>query len=295
MLEARASTSGGADWRAKLDQHLGGGFLEAVEMEQHRILRFGLPAVLEIKPDVVSGILSGYSQKECGGVIACRPRREQVERVFCAERSICIENVSRSPYRSYLPKQTAWKATMTEVASDGLLPVEFHSHPIPVKNSGEFRAEYMNMTRTSRADELIADTVVTWGQHALAIPQIVVVRASPKSTELFIGLFGGLVAPPDFESAIREAGLRKTTDIANSVFELVGEKHPVLGGLLGIGVFALSALSGAGKGLGLMEAKMVGTAQAYFGVARTTEMARISLPDRPVGQRTLESIYTLEL
>lgn len=193
------------------------GYLEPLAPETPRLLRLRLPALVRFVPEVVSSILDSWTQKEHGGVLCCGPITDEGGRIVVAEAAMMLPNMSRSPYSTFLADSRGRAAALRDVLAGGAIPFEFHTHPVRRKRKGSNLAEGFLMLSTSMADQSLANIAVRYRTHVFFVPQVVMVRDLLYGSGLFVGVYGGLVCPPNFEAEVQKAGFARMEEMAKTI------------------------------------------------------------------------------
>jgi hypothetical protein len=306
------------DWFAPFEKFLGSGFLEVITIEQKEILRVTPPFTVKFEPAAIQKILKGLTQRvERGGILACRPIMDGMIKVLCVERAIFVPNASVNPRDCYEPSPNDWNKAMAEVFfKDQILPVEFHSHPISRRKPGEKLLEYFYQMGASPEDQLIAEPILEIGNYRIAIPQAILIKDVQTREGFFTGIYGGLIAPKDFEPDILNAGGKRAIQLGEKILKwfqqyLSDPKKKEAGKAIGVGsiiagflfpqvaISLLGFLLGAGflcvyRLLPLMES-IIGEEMPYFGFANVSRTLRIKIPYFDIANYSLKELQTIKL
>lgn len=293
---------------------IGNGFLELITIEHKEILRLKSPFTVKIEPTVAGKILDSLSLAlERGGILAGKPIIDGNENVLLVEDAIFIKNISGNPRNSYLPYQPDWKKAMNKVLFvDKLLPIEFHSHPISNRKPGYKHLEYFNQMGASQNDQFLAEPVIQIGNYQIAIPQAILIKEIQTSLGFFVGIYGGLIAPKDFEPEIMKAGGEKAYELAKVIFNyfqklMSDSKKKRITQILGFGagislllfpqflVFLLLAgYFSIWRFIPIMES-IRGEEMPYFGIATTSKTLKIKIPIFNLANYSLNQLTVIKL
>lgn len=282
------------------EQLMKNGFLEFVTIKQKEVLRLKPPFILRFEPSVNQKIFNNLPHRvESGGVLSCRPILKGIERILNIERADFIKNVSRNPYNSYKPRRKDWYKTMSEIVfRNRLLPIEFHSHPISKRKPNKNFFEYLSQMGASTPDQLLSEPIIQFENYSIVVPQAILIKDT-RSTSFFVGIYGGLIAPKDFEPMIVKLGTEKAIELGCTIYKFLRQylSDPkkleaakiisVIAAILGI-IFVKQTISFLGflTAMGLivvsrlmpMFESLGGKEFPYFGIAHLSRELRISIP-----------------
>jgi hypothetical protein len=305
------------DWYVLFENLLGNNFLEIIIIEQKEILRIKPPLTIKFEVNIIQKIVTGLAQKvERGGILGCRPITNGLEKVLSVEQVIFIKNVSRAPYNSYLPRQADWNKAMVEIIFENqLLPLEFHSHPISKKNSDSKLFEYFGQMGASRGDRSLSNLIVQIGNYKVAIPQAIFIKDIQTSAGFFVGIYGGLVAPRNFEPEIIKIGGEKLIKFGETIMkwfqeQLADSKKKEIAKALGI-ISIIAGLAVPGVAISLLGFLLVtgylsiwrifplaesvmGKEMPYFGMANVLRTLRIRVPSFNIANSSLKDLITIK-
>lgn len=212
------SDSTGPDWVGSIEDLAGAGFLESLSAAPNLVLRLRTPFWVRFAPESVEALLDSWTQKERGGILACRPAIEGDMRVLQVNLVHFVRNTSRSPYTSYIPDAAERECALRRVLiADKSVPIEFHSHPVPRRRNGFDLSERLQQLLTSAADQSCAEVQVRLGRYAVHVAQAVLVKDLPYAPGLFVGIYGGLISPANFEDSVKKAGYDAMADMAKLI------------------------------------------------------------------------------
>ena len=151
--------------------------------------------------EIIQELKDGYDPElEKGGFILFRPEHLEGETILTAEQIIWIQNTSTTPHRSYTIKTLTHKQVEKESYEKGLLPLQFHTHPMPEATDVYGFLNYLRNLNTSDADKVVSYNHFDTGERKLVLPDILVVGHGMFNSEPFIGMYNGLITPLDFEA-----------------------------------------------------------------------------------------------
>ena len=183
--------------------------------EQGEVLEYFLKNPKSFLLDsVIQRIKEGYvHNEEKGGYIIFQPIKIKERWNFEASQVIflenCIENYPqfrRTKENAYLPDLEQKKNVFSSALDKGLIPIGFHTHPSKGDNSLERVFNSYFNKNTSEQDRFACSQTKSVNGKKLLLPEILVVGDDNLTGEVFVGIYGGNVAPLNFEES-REGNL----------------------------------------------------------------------------------------
>ena len=303
-----------ADLFLPYDKLIGKGFLEQVIIADENIIRIYPPFSLKFEPSLNFAIFNNLPQRvERGGILGCKPIFGLKERMLIVNQFIFVKNIARNRYNSYIPDEREWNKAMTRIIlKEHLIPIEFHCHPISKIKPGSKALEYLNQMGTSPADQRLSIPIVEFGNYRIAVPQAVFIKNLQTNDGFFIGVYGGLIAPNNFEKYLILAGSEKIFEICKSIFNWVKSdprrKQVALKIMAATGVISILFLPQAIRLLGMLmvtgdkSMKIISTISSYkgeimkyFGIANTINSTIIKFPKFDFSNISLNDLKLFEL
>lgn len=294
-----------ADMEIWLNSLINGGIL--VKSGQPKLADATVPYVLSTPIQVcISAQAAGRLRrryrpdKEIGGIMLAEPTVDQSDRSLIVNRIRFIRNLSDEPETKYLAGNQPYRLNQMHrcllgtKAGKHYIPIWFHSHPIHDPNFSDAVMSYFEMTNSDQDMKVATRRIACESlRKSLSLPSALMLVT--KDGGLFVGIYGGDVAPVDLKQAAIGILGDQATDLARSALDWgFGDNASgwrKLGGALGaIGAVVTSALMGAGlyaqnpKSVATVN-ELVTNLQAaakqnkYFGMSKEGEL-RISIPKK---------------
>jgi hypothetical protein len=162
-------------------------------------LRLSTELSVYFEEDIIALLKSNYETgREIGGIISIAPEFREGKRFFYVKEITFITNRSDTPHRSYRPDEEELSKARQKALKRKMLPFNFHSHPTEGDNILSESFNYYSMLDTSDADKIYRYLGIEIGQNKLRLPDVLIVANGKMKSGLFIGIYGGLIAPLDF-------------------------------------------------------------------------------------------------
>lgn len=183
--------------------------------------RLNAPCDFYFPPKIINTLQDNVDQNfEKGGIVRFSYSKLNEIVRFVATNIDFITNRSDSPESSYLPDNAELNISFKNAIDNNEIPFEFHTHPTiyseydDVIDEGEHYLEQLN---TSIEDQFCTlSSKLKYKNYDLRTPDILIVY---NVSSLFIGFYGGLVAPMCFTErkkvASREGARRIFSEINN--------------------------------------------------------------------------------
>ncbi len=142
-------------------------------------------------------LLKSYHDRyETGGILLCKPALRNGEGYLINHDVAFIKNISSRPEISYQEDPEEYKKALSFCFDALCIPMEFHTHP---KIEVDSLRDILTHPGTSPEDQELSNPAVRISDYRFVIPNALIERPlfSTDST-LFFGVYGGLIAPPDF-------------------------------------------------------------------------------------------------
>jgi hypothetical protein len=213
----------------KLIEYKNAGFLDTKTIDGNELLYLTTPCRFRINEKIVADLKSSYkSDEEIGGVLWAKPTIKDREIVHIIDKVSYIRNAIEDNLRSdnrnrsntYLPDGKQLNQTLNDLFLQGYLPVKFHTHPVKGTNFLHSLA-YPNLkTETSGQDKYESYLPHTIESTKLLMPRGLIVGNDISSSDIFIGVYNGFIAPTEFEDSkkkIQQENFQKTIDLVSSI------------------------------------------------------------------------------
>lgn len=192
--------------------------------------------------------------REIGGLLLAEPIKGANGKVLFVDNVNFIKNISSKPESSYLPMGNRQEYMHNYLAGvqrgKYYIPIWFHSHPVQDPNISKSVMSYFELMN-SEQDMKIATKEITYEvlRKSLSFPSALVLVTADK--ELFVGIYGGRIAPTDLRQAVVEILGYQAGDLVMASLKLGFEEgasnwQKLWGILLAIGSAAFAMIDTAG-------------------------------------------------
>lgn len=137
---------------------------------------------------------------EKGGILLTSIKRLKGKIVLTLEKVDFIQNIAPEPSISYEFDPFVFKQHVHNAFANNRLPIIFHTHPMKSKNIIEEIRMYHSQMETSPPDRCASLFSHEFSLGQLRLPEALIIYDNNLSKGLFIGLYGGLVAPLKFKN-----------------------------------------------------------------------------------------------
>ena len=220
----------------KIIEYKNAGYLETIIVDGYELLHLTTPCRFRVNENIVADLKSNYkADEEIGGVLWTKPTTKDGEIIHVIDNVSYIRNAiednPRSDHRNksnaYLPDSKELNQTLNDLFLQGYLPVKFHTHP--VKGTSFLHSlTYPNlMTETSEQDQRESSLPHIIGNKKILMPRGLIVGNDISSSDIFIGVYNGFIAPTEFENSkkkIQQENFQKTADLVSSINLSDGQK-----------------------------------------------------------------------
>jgi hypothetical protein len=220
----------------KLIEYKNAGYLETKIVDGDELLHLTTPCRFRITENIVSDLKKNYkADEEIGGVLWAKPTTKDGEIIHIVDNVSYIRNAiednprtdDRNKSNAYLPDSKELNQTLNDLFSQGYLPVKFHTHPVKGTNFLH-SLTYPNLrTETSEQDKRESSLPLKIGSKKLLMPGGLIVGNDISSSDIFIGVYNGFIAPTEFENSkkkIQQENFQKTADLVSSINLSDGQK-----------------------------------------------------------------------
>lgn len=178
-----------------------------------RVLHLQTPCDIHITENVSKALLDDYDPKcEKGGILAAYPEKRDGKTLLIVKEAIFLNNISDNPGNSYLPASHELNATLKKSSDEQFLPIRFHTHPTAHENPIMEILSYISVSDTSKQDQLVSYNIVKVCDQSILLPHSLILALGKSKNRMFIGFYGGLIAPVEFETH-KKKQMQKAMDI----------------------------------------------------------------------------------
>ena len=220
----------------KIIEYKNAGYLETKNVDGYELLHLTTPCRFRVNENIVADLKSNYkADEEIGGVLWTKPTTKDGEIIHVIDNVSYIRNAiednpradHRNKSNAYLPDSKELNQTLNDLFLQGYLPVKFHTHP--VKGTSFLHSlTYPNlMTETSEQDQRESSLPHIIGNKKILMPRGLIVGNDISSSDIFIGVYNGFIAPTEFENSkkkIQQENFQKTADLVSSINLSDGQK-----------------------------------------------------------------------
>lgn len=219
------------------------GFLEKSTSDNEDIIHLSTPCIFRFEKGIVDSLRKKYKPiEEIGGVFSACPTVVNNERFFIIDSVNYIRNAIEDIPRkdnlnktnAYLPDIEQLNMEISLILEKNCFPIEFHTHPTKDQNYLLTIHNQTYQTETSDPDRKESSRVYKFENQNVLLPRCLVVGSTIPSNSLFIGLYGGFVAPESFD----ESKTKVIKEKMNRTFDLLSEVNLTLGEKIGLGIGA---------------------------------------------------------
>lgn len=201
-------------WMESLEEN---GFIEAFDTGFGVYHRLTQGATLHIPDAVVKSLEEAYDPGlEKGGYLFALPEKKEGKNFLTVKSVHFIQNVADYPEGQYRMNTAQFITAIQQAQQERLLPFSFHTHPTKTDSHLESWL-FIRQMDTSAPDKSASLFSLAWGGYKLRLPNVLVIGNNTISKEIFIGLFGGLVAPLDFTERKKELSKKLQDKMADSI------------------------------------------------------------------------------
>jgi hypothetical protein len=201
-------------------------------------------ASIRITTEVIQLLKSEYRPGvEKGGYLLISPIKDSNRSYWTVSEVRFIKNIHSDPANYYKMDPKESDDVKGYSLDSRMLPLPFHSHPTSASNVLLETRNYYCQLNTSDPDKLhcLFNRIPMKGLH-LRLPEILVVCNGNINNEIFIGLYGGLVAPIDFTERKEILQTQLNDKILENVENFFDTPGKQLMGIIGLTVFAFLAI-----------------------------------------------------
>lgn len=220
----------------KLIEFKNEGFLDIKTVDGSELFHLTTPCRFRVTENIVTDLKKNYKpNEEIGGVLWVKPTTKNGEIIHVIDKVSYIRNAiednrrndNRNKSNAYLPDSKQLNQTLNNLFLQGYLPVKFHTHPVKGTNFLH-NLTYTNlMTETSEQDKRESSHHLVIGSKKLLMPRGLIVGNDISSSDIFIGVYNGFIAPTEFENSkkkIQQENFNKTADLVSTINFRDGQK-----------------------------------------------------------------------
>ena len=220
----------------KLIEYKNEGYLDTKIVDGDELLHLTTPCRFRVTEDIVSDLKKNYkADEEIGGVLWAKPTTKNEEIIYIIDKVSYIRNAiednprndNRNKSNAYLPDSKQLNQTLNDLFLQGYLPVKFHTHPVKGTNFLHSLTYTNLMTETSEQDKRESSHHLLIGSKKLLMPRGLIVGNDISSSDIFIGVYNGFIAPTEFENSkkkIQQENFNKTADLVSTINLTDGQK-----------------------------------------------------------------------
>jgi hypothetical protein len=220
----------------KIIEYTKAGYLDTKTVDGDELHYLTTPCRFRINKDLVSDLKNNYkSNEEVGGVLWAKPTTKDGEIIHTIDKVTYIRNAiednpradHRNKSNAYLSDYKQLNQTLNDIFSKGYLPVKFHTHPVKGTNFLHSLTFPNLATETSKQDIRESSLYDIVGNKKLLMPRGLIVGNDISSSDIFIGVYNGFIAPTEFEETkkqIQKENFEKMTDLVSSINLSDGQK-----------------------------------------------------------------------
>jgi len=183
-------------------------FIQTKQIENEKLFHITTPCVFRIENEIVQSLKKNYkSTEEIGGILSAKPTLINNERIYVIDKVNYIRNaIEDNPKNglnktnAYLPDFKQKNQVISKILENNYLPVEFHTHPIKEKEYLQTILNQNYQTETSDQDRKVSKFPYNINSQKLLMPSCLIVGSLSSSLDIFIGVYGGFIAPVGFET-----------------------------------------------------------------------------------------------
>ena len=220
----------------KLLEYKNAGYLDTKIVDGDELLHLTTPCRFRVTENIVSDLKKNYkADEEIGGVLWAKPTTKNGEIIYIIDKVSYIRNAiednprndNRNKSNAYLPDSKQLNQTLNDLFSQGYLPVKFHTHPVKGTNFLHSLTYTNLMTETSEQDKRESSHHLVIGSKKLLMPRGLIVGNDISSSDIFIGVYNGFIAPTEFENSkkkIQQENFNKAADLVSTINLTDGQK-----------------------------------------------------------------------
>ncbi|MFH0931732.1 MAG: hypothetical protein V1890_07325 [Candidatus Zixiibacteriota bacterium] len=183
------------------------------------------PCKICLNENVTKRLIDEYVPgAEKGGILLAYPIKINEENILKVKDVIFIKNIAKNRSNGYLPDSNELdKITDKTLHSENkkFLPLRFHTHPTTGENEFFEVVNYAIQTNTSHQDQKASYIPYEIDGICLLMPRSLVVASRKLKNHMFIGFYGGLIAPIEFGTHKNEVMQRTLKATINQISNFV--------------------------------------------------------------------------
>lgn len=211
-------------------------FLQTKEINNENLFHITTPCVFRLEADMVQSLKKNYkSDEEIGGVLSAMPTMNNNEKVYLISKVCYVRNAiednprkdGKNKSNAYLPDLTQLNNELSNIIKQGCLPIKFHTHPTDGYEYFQTIINQNYQTDTSDQDKRESESPINIAGQKLLMPRCLIVGNAISTSDIFIGVYGGFVAPVSFDTSkrkIMDENIKKTADYFSNLNLSNGQK-----------------------------------------------------------------------
>ncbi|MFT3932802.1 MAG: hypothetical protein QM726_04225 [Chitinophagaceae bacterium] len=221
------------------DEILKKGWLSKVEGSSNNEVRLASPIQFIVPETIIQQLSEEYDPAfEKGGVMMAAFETVKGQRSLTVKHFVFLKNCSPNPADSYQPAKNELREKLDASFFFHLIPLIFHTHPTKSYNIIEEIKNFHFQMETSSPDRFWAMAIkYRFNGYTLRLPEALVIGNGTLKHGLFVGLYGGLVAPLGFN---KQKNKRMYNWLLARAYDIVGSINS-LEDLAAVGVIGLVA------------------------------------------------------
>lgn len=201
--------------------------------------RLSSPCQFQIPADKIADLTKHYDPGiEKGGLFLFRIEKKDFSICMVLDEIIYLTNTSKKTNKQFDYDPAEFNCQMDKALLNRKIPCFFHSHPTKALDIINEQYVYYYQMNTSLDDKKATQHAILPATFNLRLPEFLVIANGSLKSGLFVGAYGGLVAPLDFQQRKKEI----TDSFAEMAFEDISNWLSTPKGK-GVGLIALAGLT----------------------------------------------------
>jgi len=197
-------------------------FIEPFETDTQTYYRLSTPFQFVLSGEKARELIREYDAGyEKGGLLLSSIKRIGNKTFLTIEKVVIVPNISEFPSDSYCPEENLMEQVVDQAFKQRLLPLIFHTHPTKSFNILDEIKLYHQQMETSWMDRRAALYSHSFKNVTLRLPEILIIGNGSLKQGLFVGVYGGLIAPVSFRNRkakiLLDFGLQQVSDLIESI------------------------------------------------------------------------------
>lgn len=189
------------------------GYLDTKIVDGNELFHLATPCRFRINENIVAYLKDNYKiDEEIGGVLWAKPTTKDGEIIHLIDKVSFIRNAIEDTPRSdgnnrtnaYLPDFKQLNEELATIFENDYLPIRFHTHPTKGKEYVQTILNQNYQTETSNQDKIASNNTFEFNGQKLLMPRCLIVDNTIASSDIFIGVYGGFIAPFSFKESKKQ-------------------------------------------------------------------------------------------